>query len=578
MEKDRDVGKTKIGQLVFILRPYKSYLYKSVITGLVLSIFSIPGPWFTKILIDRVYTTEDMHLMHMIVIFIFCISISQAAMQFLRDLFMANASMRMAGDIQMLFYYHLQKMSFKFYDSHQTGEVISRFSDISSTLGNTMGIINTLALNIVQIVVFPFVLFYVSSKLSLLALIILPFEVLIYLISNKYIQKLTLFVAEHNADLNATVLESLDGMKTIKSLGIESFNKVGIETKVFTVLNYQAKLAGVYHVAVFLQEIFKSTGTFLFLLFGWKYILNGEISLGSFLAFTSYIGFFYGPVLDLLRMNRQIEAAVAHTRRFLEIYNIEPEYDLPGSRKLKSIDGRIRFENVTFGYYRNNPVLRDINIEIPPRSVVALVGRSGAGKTTIANLITRFYEPSRGKVILDGRDISGIDPNYYRSLVGYVMQDPFLFNGTILDNITLGMTPSKIDIEGALSNSHVDEFLPRMPDGLNTMVGPKGMKMSQGQKQRIVMARVFLRKTPILVLDEPTSSLDMLSEEIIQKAIKNLSTDRTTIIIAHRLTTIKNADRILLVENGRITEQGNHRELLIKKGSYYEMYNRSMKL
>jgi ABC-type bacteriocin/lantibiotic exporter with double-glycine peptidase domain len=562
-----------------ILRPYKKFLFESVLTGLMLSLLSIPGPWLTKILIDDVYTTGEHSLLYFIVLLILSFSIFQSLMSFLRDFFIANISMRMTGDIQMLFFDHLQQMSCKFFDASETGEITSRFSDISGSLSNSMALINTLAFNLVQIIIFPLVLFYVSWKLTLLALIVLPFEIIVFLFFNRYIRKYTQLVTVANAELNAKVIESLEGIKTIQSLKLERTFRKMIRGKIFYVLNYQAKLAGNYQASVVLQALLKAIGTFLYTLFGWKFILRGDITLGVFLAFSNYVGYFYGPVLELLGLNRQVEAAFAHTGRFLEIYDRPFDIEEPDCNSDPvAISGHISLKDVSFSYDGRERVLNGISLEIPSGSVVALVGRSGVGKTTLANLIMRFYDPTSGGVSIDGHDLKDLSNDFLRANVGYVMQEPFLFNGTIKENILLGLTPGTGEFAQALADAYVDEFIGRLPDGLHTIIGQKGVKLSQGQKQRIAMARVLLRNTPILILDEPTSSLDIESEEIVQKAMRNIFKNRTTVIIAHRLSTIRNVDIIVVLENCNIVEQGTHEALMKAEKHYYAMYSKMARI
>ncbi|MBW2603516.1 MAG: ABC transporter ATP-binding protein [Deltaproteobacteria bacterium] len=562
-----------------ILKPYKKFLFESVLTGLMLSLLSIPGPWLTKILIDDVYTTGEHSLLYFIVLLILSFSLFQALMSFLRNFFMANISMRMTGDIQMLFFDHLQQLSCKFYDVRETGEITSRFSDISGSLSNSMALINTLAFNIVQIIIFPFVLFYISWKLTLLALIVLPFEIASFLFFNSYIKKYTPLVTEANAELNARVIESIEGIKTIQSLKLESTFRKMIREKIFYVLNFQAKLTGSYQASVLLQGLLKASGMFLYTLFGWKYILRGDMTLGVFLAFSSYVGYFYGPVLELFGLNRQIEAAFTHTGRFLEIYDRPSDIEEPDhNRDPEMISGHISLKDVGFSYDGRERVLNSISLEIPFGTVVALVGRSGVGKTTLANLIARFYDPICGRVSVDGHDLKDLSYGFLRANIGYVMQEPFLFNGTIKENILLSLTASREKFDQAVADAYVDEFIGRLPDGFHTIVGQKGVKLSSGQKQRIAMARVLLRNTPILILDEPTSSLDFESEEIVQKAMRNVVKNRTTVIIAHRISTIRNVDIIVVLENGDIVEQGDHRTLMKAEKYYYAMYSKMARI
>jgi ABC-type bacteriocin/lantibiotic exporter with double-glycine peptidase domain len=575
----KNISRRNIENLFRVFKPYRKYIRESVYTGILLSILAIPGPWFTKILVDNVFMNGDIQLLYFIVITMGCFSIFQAVMKFIRDFYMSNISWRMTGDIQMLFLDHLQKMTFKFFNASETGEILARFSDISGTLTNSISVLNSLALNLVQSVIFPIVLFYVSWKLTLIAMIVLPFMIIVYFVSSKHIEKYTIKVTEEAAELNARIVETLEGIKTIQSLGIEDKNSKLIKDKVFNVLNDQSKLTVYYQGSVFLQETLKAIGTFLFSLFGWKFILKGDITLGVFLAFTNYVGYFYGPVFELLSMHKQIHSVFTHNKRFLEIYDLKPDIsNIHKAIKPNRMAGHINFHNVSFGYYKGETILSKISIDLKPNHVTAIVGKSGAGKTTMVNLIPRFYDPWEGKITIDDHDLKRYQISYLRSKIGYVMQEPFIFNGTIRDNIILGIDADEDAFYEAVTSANVNEFVENMPDGFNTLVGQKGVSLSQGQKQRIAIARVLLQDAPVLILDEPTSSLDVESEDKIQKAMQTVCQNRTTIIIAHRLTTIREADNILVIDNGNIVETGRHEDLINKNLYYYKMCEKSARI
>ena len=295
------------------------------------------------------------------------------------------------------------------------------------------------------------------------------------------------------------------------------------------------------------------------------------------MAFSGYVGYLYGPLENLIGLLPRLETTKVHTARFFEIYDLSPEIqdksDLP---ILHKIQGRIGFHNVHFSYGTDsyNNVLHSVNLEIPPYTMVALVGRSGSGKSTLAKLIPRFYDPIEGYVSIDGEDIRQFRLKSLRQQVGFAMQGSILFQGSIIENLTCGKDISLQDIEYAARTAYIHEFVMSLPEGYQTEIGEQGIQLSEGQKQRIALARVLLLNTPILILDEPTSALDLESESYIHQTLKTVRQDRTVIMIAHRLSTIQSADIIVVLDDGRIVEQGTHEELLIREGVYVQLYNR----
>jgi len=311
--------------------------------------------------------------------------------------------------------------------------------------------------------------------------------------------------------------------------------------------------------------------------YGWMQILQGNLTLGSFMAFSGYVGYLYGPIENLIGLLPQIESTKVYTARFFDIYNLRPKIqDKPNLPVLREIQGDIRFHNVHFSYDTNTHknVLHGINFEIPSHTMIALVGKSGSGKSTLAKLIPRFYDPTEGYISINGKDIRQFRLKSLRQQIGFAMQGSTLFQGNILENLTFGKDISPQDIEYAAKTAYIHDFVMSLPEGYQTEIGERGIQLSEGQKQRIALTRVLLLNKPIVILDEPTSALDMESESYIHQALKTVRQGRIVIVIAHRLSTIQSADTIVVLDNGRIVEHGTHNELLRREGVYVQLYDR----
>lgn len=559
----------QIIKIIRLLSPYWKYIFQIILVGLLIMLLQIPGPYITKVLIDDVYPHKDFTLMTFILILSAVFSVGMGFTGMLSEFFGRYVGVNISLDFQSRFYIHLQSLDFNFFDNRQTGEILSRFEDMDSSLNSTLEIVNCLIMNSIQLVIFPPLLLYINWKLALISLAVLPFDTLLIMISKKYLSRVSKKLAETDADSTAISYESLSGIRTIQALGLETtfYGKVRDTFIKVTKLRIQSThLNGGFGL---LSVFITTAGTLTYGWYGWTEVLNGSLSLGTYMAFSGYVGYLYGPIGNLIGLVGQVEMALVHINRFFEIYDLKPAIqdreDLP---TLPPVQGEIYFHNVTFAYQDNQPVLHQINLQIPMQTTVALVGKSGSGKSTLAKLIPRFYDPQEGHVSIDGYNIQRLRLKSVRQQIGFAMQGSTLFQGSIRDNLTFGQESLMYDIEIAARMAHIHDYVASLPEGYETLVGEHGTQMSEGQKQRIALARVLIMNTPILILDEPTAALDLESEHYIQEALKTVRIGRTTIIIAHRLSTIQSADKIVVLDDGRIVEQGTYNELILQRGVF----------
>ena len=567
----------QIYQIILFIKPFWRFIAKSLLVSILIMLLGIPGPYITKLMIDNVYPNEDFTLLHFVLIFSAVLSISTVLIQSLSGYFNQNINIRISYDFESRFYSHIQSLDFSFFDKRETGEIISRFQDMQNSIFSVIGIINTIIINCLQLIIFPLILFYINWKLALISLVVLPFDAILAYFTSKYYRELSKKIAESSAEMTAKTYESLAGIRTVQALGIERafYEKIFNLFRTISLLNL--KLSTVQNSSSFLSGTFRALGNMAYGWYGWTQILQGNITLGSFMAFSGYVGYLYGPIENIIGLLPRIESTKVHTTRFFEIYDLKPEIqDKPNLPVLREVQGNIRFHNVHFSYdtntYKN--VLHDINLDIPSHTMIALVGKSGSGKSTLAKLIPRFYDPIEGYVSIDGEDIRQFQLKSLRQQIGFAMQGSTLFQGNVLENLTFGEDIPLQDIEYAAKTAYIHDFVMSLPEGYQTGIGEQGIQLSEGQKQRIALTRVLLLNTPIVILDEPTSALDVESESYIHKALKIVRQNRTVIMIAHRLSTIQNADSIVVLDNGRIVEQGVHEDLLMREGVYFQLYER----
>lgn len=484
------------------------------------------------------------------------------------------AAWNFVGYLTSLCYDKLQSLSMRYYSDKQTGEIMSRM--INDTRQLEVLIAHSLpdmATNVIVVAGVAVMIFRINPLLALYTLIPVPFILLLSRLFTTKVAPLFKINQEVLAGLNGHTQDNLSGMKEIQAFGKEGKESLGMKDycRHYSFVNIRANFYNaMYHPAV---EFITSIGTVIVMGAGGYFVMRGRMSTADIVGFFMYLSLFYSPLSALARLAEDIQVSKACGNRVLELLDTESEIKEDDDAKdIPTCSGDVRFDNVVFGYSGDSKVLDGISFDVKPGKMLALVGATGVGKTTIVSLLERFYDPQSGKITIDGHDIRHATLSSLRKNISIVLQDVFLFNGTVYENIAYGAeNATEEEVYAAAKTACADEFIREMPEGYMTKIGERGVRLSGGQKQRIAIARAVLRKTPILVLDEATSAVDNKTEAQIQKAIENLSGSHTLIVIAHRLTTIMKADDIIVLRDGKIAEEGTHDELMKKGGIYCGM-------
>ncbi len=538
-------------------------------------------PWIIRSLIDSLSQTplpnDIMDMVTRLSLIALAVFIARGFMQYIRSYQAHVAGWGVVADARKLIYQHLQQLSLRFYEDKQTGQLMSRLINDTELFERTIAhAMPEMFVNILTLVGVMVILFSMSWQLALLSLIPIPIIIITLIQYAKRVRPAFVYRQQELGTLNAILNDSISGVKEIQAFTREdlTMHRVGKQIETYLESNLKAlKLMATYTP---LYDFAAGLGQLIVIFFGSRLALQGNLQVADLVAFFLYLDSFYQPVRNLSNSWEAVQESLAGFERVAEMLNetpdvLPPEHPIPLK---KPVRGEIRFDNVFFRY---NPeeafVLENINLDIPAGKTTALVGPTGVGKSTLVSLIPRFYDVSSGKLTVDGIDVRDLDLHELRANISMVLQDVFLFHGTIRENILFGKPDAtEAEMLAAARIANVDEFIAHMPNGYNTLIGERGIKLSGGQKQRISIARAVLKNSPILILDEATSAVDTETELLIQQALDRLIVGRTTIIIAHRLSTVRNADQIVVLEGCTITEKGTHEELLAAHGLYYKLY------
>ena len=472
-------------------------------------------------------------------------------------------------------------LSLSYFDSRQTGEIMSRVTNDSEVVESFVNhAADTLISDVIKLFAMVTVMFIVSPTLAAIALVPVPILFVLAFRFSKRVRPLYRRIRERLADINAGIQERISGIRVVKSFAREEYEYGRFDAEASSY--YDARVNAVKQWASFFPQVdlLVRGGIVAIWAVGALLVMRGQTTMGTLVMFHSYLGMLYEPVGNLARINDTIQRSLAAAERIFEVVDEQPAIqDAPDAVKIGRIQGRVELENVSFRYEDGEEVLKEVSLTAEPGQIVALVGRSGAGKTSIVNLIPRFYDPIAGRVLIDGTDIRTVTQASLRRQVAMVLQDTFLFNGTVSENIRYGkLEATDEEVREAARIANAEEFILEMPSGYETEIGERGIKLSGGQKQRLAIARAVLADPRILILDEATSSVDSESEYLIHRAMDRLMEGRTTFVIAHRLSTIKHAGQIIALEHGRIVEAGDHSTLLDADGVYSQMYATQFRL
>jgi len=567
-------------RLLSYLKPYKKLLMLSVFFMILVSLSNLVVPWIIKDVIDRVLENKDLGMLYIIIVVILVTFFIRALTTFGHRYLMGYIGQAVIMDIRNALYHHLQRLSIAYYDRRRTGDIMSNLTNDISALQTA---IVTDFITLVQesaIFIGSFgSMIYLQWKLTVLCLIIVPLVSYVIKFFGKKLHNSGKDVQETLADVTSMLQETIQGVRIVRS-----FNRGAYEEKRFQKINKLSFTAAVRAIRQQSQmtpfvEFLAAIAVCTIIWYGGVSVIDGVMSTGELIAFLIYAINLANPTRRVAESVGNIQKSLAAADRVFSILDEQPE--IQNRKDAKGIEvkvGRVEARHVSFSYEMGNPVLTDLNFVAEPGQTIALVGPSGSGKTTIANLLPRFYDVTGGGIYIDGMDIRESTISSLREHIGLVPQDTLLFNTTIKENILYGrLDATDEEVWEAVKAANAEKFIRGLPNGIETKVGDRGLVLSGGQRQRIAIARAILKDPAILILDEATSALDTESEKIVQDALEKLMVGRTSFVIAHRLSTVKNADQIFVLNNGHIEESGTHDELMREGGLYYELYTMSMK-
>jgi len=569
--------KETVKRAIKYLKSYINLFVLNIILSLLSGIAVAAPAWIFQNVIDDVLIKKDERMLYLMCGAILGIYIIKGIVFYYRSLISETISSGIVFKIREELQAHLQTLSLKFYSNIGNGELIARFSNDIQRFKDLLLAFFSIILKSLTLMILLIRLFGLDWKLTLLSLVFIPLLSKIVRKFTKKLYKTGTKMQEEIANITSYLQESISGVRIIKAFAMEEKEKTQFGE--INKKNYQAAIKNkkVSARVTPIIDLFNAISIILILIFGGKIVLNGLLTVGEFISFLIALGLMSDPIRTMGTMYNKIITNLSSVNRIFDLMDIEADIkEKENALELENVKGEIKIKGLSFAYEeKEGNVLNNINIDANLGEVVALVGKSGSGKTTLVNLIPRFYDIENGEILIDGHNIKDVTIKSLRKNIGIVPQDTFLFTGTIADNIAYGKeNASEEEIKEAAKMANALEFINEFPNGLKTEVGERGNLLSGGQKQRVAIARAILKNPQILILDEATSALDTESERLVQDALDKLMKNKTTFVIAHRLSTIINADKIIVMEDGKILEVGNHKELLAKKAKYKELYEK----
>jgi ATP-binding cassette, subfamily B, bacterial MsbA len=532
-------------------------------------------PFLIKPVVDDIFINKDVGMLKLIPLAVITIFLMLGFAMYYQEYLMNYVGQNIIRRLRNLLYDRIQDLSISFFQKEKTGVLMSRVTNDVNIIKNMVSSAVTGSLrDFFAVIGLTFVILYRDWKMAIVALVILPLAFFPIVVLGRKLRKVTIHTQEAMGDLTSTLHETFAGNKIIKAFGMESYEKERFFRKTLNLFELELKGVRFKALASPVMEFLGGLGVAVVIWYGGYKVIIGASTAGTFFSFMAAVMMIYTPVKRLSKLNNIIQQGLAGADRVFDILETESDIqESPTPMVFQNGPHRVVFKNVYFKY-DDVTVLKNINLDVRSGEILAFVGMSGGGKTSLVNLIPRFHDVSRGKILIDDIDIRDASISSLRDQIAIVTQEPILFNDTIRNNIAYGkQNASDKDIENAARLAYAYEFIQKFPDGFDTNIGELGGRLSGGEKQRICIARALLKDVPVLILDEATSSLDAASETLVQKALENLMKGRTTFVIAHRLSTVAYADRIAVIIDGRIVEEGKHEELISRKGEYFKLYH-----
>ncbi len=571
--KEKGIYLEDFKSLIHLVKPYWKRVALAGIISLFISSINASIAWLVKPALDTILAKKDVGMIILLPIGVFLIFICRGLFTFFHEYLMRSASQKMVMNLRNRLYGHILHLPVSYFGKNSSGSLMSKIiNDISAVERVVSFTLKDLFIEGATIIALAGVAFWRSWDLALIALLVLPGAFYGAGKLGKRLKKISQRTQIKISMITEILQESFIGIKIIKAFNMEPSEQKRFEHNNKDFYRENMRAVRVAEFVALLMEVAAGLGIAFVIWYGGKLIVDDVITIGDFFSFLTAVFLLYTPAKRLAKVNAGIQKAMAPLQRVLDVLSKQKEKD--GETDLNSFNDGIQFAGVSFTYPSSkNKALNDIDLDIKKGELIAVVGKSGGGKTTLINMLPRFFIPDEGNIFIDGADISTLTSRSLRSLLGIVSQDVILFNNTILENIRYGKPDApREDVIEAAKAAYADNFISEFPDGYDTFIGERGTRLSGGQRQRLSIARAMLKNPPIFILDEATSSLDTSSELMIQNALEKLMTNRTTIVIAHRLSTIRKADRIIVMEKARIIETGTHKDLLDQKGTYQKLY------
>lgn len=570
-----DETKGLFQRFIHLLLPQKRLILHVFVASILITVLGILGSFYFKVLLDDILSAGLIKTLHVLSIGVILLNLFKVILSAFRSHLLLYLSQKLDIALLLGYYRHVLELPMNFFGTRKVGEIISRFNDASKVRDAISGATLTIMIDTIMVIVGGVILYSQNAYMFAITLLVVLFYFIIVISFNKWYKKLNQVQMESNAQLTSYMVESLNGIQTVKAYNAERKVNLETETKFIQLLRSVFKLSWVSNLQGSLVGFVELTGGIIILWTGAYHVIKGNLSVGQLITYNSLLAYFLEPVKNLINLQPQMQTALVAADRLGEILDLEPERTKTEEKKLSpnSIRGDITIKNITFRYGTRRPVLEHITMNIRQGERIALVGESGSGKTTLSKLLLNLYSPEEGEILINGNNLKDIKLESLRERIAYIPQETFLFSGSIMENLMLGLDEVTVEeVIEASKKAQAHDFINELPLRYETRLEENGSNLSGGQRQRLAIARAILKKPDILILDEATSNLDSITERAIEKTIEEYSKGMTTIIIAHRLSTIKRCDRIYVMERGKIIEEGSHGELIKINKIYFKLW------